>query len=213
MHRLIILMLLVRICEAANVCAQDNHVLMRDVNGFKTRLEAMSEEVETIESDFVQEKQLSVLTDKIISRGSFSFRKENNIRWEYIEPYHYLIILTGNRIYISDESGQSQYDLESNRMFQEMNRFISGCIQGEILKNDIEYQIEYLENENEYYVKLVPNSGMMREMLNEIQIAFDRNDMTVMRITMVEPGGDYTRISFVNKKLNTEISLEKFSFN
>ena len=48
------------------------------------------------------------------------------------------------------------YDIQSNKMFQEMNRFISGCIQGDILKNDKDYAIEYFENSKLYYVKACP---------------------------------------------------------
>ena len=98
-------------------------------------------------------------------------------------------------------------------MFEEMNRFISGCIQGDILKNNEEYNIEYLENEHEYYVELIPVSRTLREMLNKVQITFDRNNLTVDRITMIESGGDYTRIDFVNKDLNINVPLEKFDFN
>lgn len=213
MHRIFMMILMTVAFTGLKITAQDAYVPMKDINAFTSRLENMAEQVQTIESDFIQEKKLSVLADKIISKGSFCFRKENNIRWEYTEPYRYLIILSGGRIFIKEESGQNQYDIQSNQMFREMNRFISGCIQGEILKDENEYQIEYLENQKEYYVKLVPNSVTLREMLNEVQIAFDKGDLTVMRITMVESGGDYTKISFVNKKINTNIPVEKFSFN
>lgn len=213
MHRIIIMILMTVSFTGLKITAQDAYIPMQDINAFKLHLGNMADQVQTIESDFIQEKKLSVLADKIISRGSFCFRKENNIRWEYTEPYHYLIILSGGRIFIKEESGQNQYDIQSNQMFREMNRFISGCIQGEILKDENEYQIEYLENQKEYYVKLVPNSVTLREMLNEVQIAFDKGDLTVMRITMVESGGDYTKISFINKKINTNIPVEKFSFN
>ena len=94
-----------------------------------------------------------------------------------------------------------------------MNKFISGCIQGDILKNDKDYKIGYFEDNRYFFVTLVPVAEKMRQMLNEIQIWFDRTDMTVSRIRMMESGGDYTKIDFVNKKLNTDIPLEKFSFN
>jgi outer membrane lipoprotein-sorting protein len=97
-------------------------------------------------------------------------------------------------------------------MLQEMNGFISGCVQGDILKNDKDYAIEYFENSKFYYVKLIPRSEKMRQMLSEVQILFDRNDLTVSGLKMVESGDDYTKISFANKKLNTDIPLEKFSF-
>ena len=206
------LLLSLSLSMAAMAQAQVGTSPMRDVEGFRQQLDRMANAVQTIESDFIQEKHLSVLSNRIISRGAFSFRKENKIRWEYTEPYQYLIILNGEQIFIRDESGMKQYEIGSNRMFQEMNRFISGCIQGDILKDDADYRIEYRENEREYFVTLEPKSQALYDMLNEVQIAFDRDDLTVNRITMVEPGGDFTRIDFVNKVLNTDIPLEKFSF-
>jgi outer membrane lipoprotein-sorting protein len=185
---------------------------MKDIPGFKQKLVTESEKVNTIESDFVQEKNLSVLSNKIISKGHFCYKKENNIRWEYLQPYKYLIIISNNKIFIKEEKNQKQYDIQSNKMFQEMNKFISGCIQGDILRNEQDYKVGYFEDEKNYFVSLMPKAEAMRKMLNEVQIWFNRNDLTVSRITMVEAGGDYTRIDFSNKQLNTDISAEKFSF-
>lgn len=185
---------------------------MTDVPGFKSKLESMAGKINTIESDFVQEKNLSVLSNTIVSKGHFCYKKDNNIRWEYVQPYKYLIIISGGKIFIKEDQGQKQYDIESNRIFREMNNFISGCIQGDILKNEKDFQAGYFENEKNYFVTLVPKAESMRKMLNEVQIWFDRNDLTVLRIKMLETGGDYTKIDFVGKKLNTQIPLEKFSF-
>jgi outer membrane lipoprotein-sorting protein len=192
--------------------AQESFKPMSDIEAFKSKLIAMSGSSNTITSDFIQEKNLSILSEKIISRGQFFFKKQNNIRWEYSEPYRYLIIISNNQLYIRDDRNQKQYNIQSNKMFQEMNRFITGCIQGDILKNDKDYSIQYFESTGLYYVKLVPRAEKMRQMLNEIQIYFDKNDLTVSRLKMVESGEDYTRIDFKNKKLNTEIPIEKFSF-
>jgi len=172
----------------------------------------MSASLNTIESDFIQEKKLEMLSNSLISKGYFCFKKVNQIRWEYSQPYRYLIIINQDKIYIKEDKDQKQYDMKSNKMFQEMNRFISGCIQGDILKNEKEYQIKYFEDSHSYFVTLVPVSEKMRQMLNEVQIWFDRDDLTVSRIRMLESGGDYTKIDFTNKRLNTEIPLEKFSF-
>ena len=194
------------------VQAQEPMKPMSDINGFKAKLEEMSKSTQSISSDFVQEKNLVVLSEKIISKGVFFFRKENNIRWEYLQPYRYLIIISNGQLFTRDDKNQKLYDIESNKMFQEMNRFISGCIQGDILKNDQDYSTEYLENTSSYFVKLVPRDEKMRQMLNEVQIWFDRKDLTVSALKMVESGEDYTKIDFINRKLNTDIPLEKFSF-
>jgi outer membrane lipoprotein-sorting protein len=192
--------------------AQDELKPMSDIPGFKSKLEEMSKSIQSITSDFVQEKNLVVLSEKIISRGVFFFRKENNIRWEYTLPYRYLIVISNGQLFTRDDRNQKLYDIESNRMFQEMNRFISGCIQGDILRNEKDYSTEYFESSSQYFVKLVPRAEKMKEMLNEVQIWFDRKDLTVSGLKMIESGEDYTKIDFINKKLNTDIPLEKFSF-
>jgi outer membrane lipoprotein-sorting protein len=194
------------------ITAQESYKPMADIEAFKSKLTAMSESTNSITSNFVQEKNLVVLSEKIISKGQFYFKKENNIRWEYLEPYKYLIIIANDKLYTRDDKNQKQYDIQSNKMFQEMNRFISGCIQGDILKNDKDYAAEYFESSKFYYVKLVPRAEKMKQMLNEVQIYFDKNDLTVSRLKMVESGEDYTKIDFFNKKLNVEIPLEKFIF-
>lgn len=192
--------------------AQEKYRPMTDIEAFKSKLEVMSESTKTILCDFIQEKNLVVLSEKIISKGQFCFQKENNIRWEYTEPYKYLIIISNDKLFTRDEKNQKQYDIQSNKMFQEMNRFISGCIQGDILKNDKDYATEYFESSKLYFVRLVPRAEKMKQMLNEVQIYFDKNDLTVSVLKMVESGEDYTKIDFRNKKLNVEIPLEKFNF-
>jgi outer membrane lipoprotein-sorting protein len=208
----ILLSLIVTACATFSLTAQKPAAQMRDVQGFKEKLLIMTQKVSTIESDFVQEKNLSVLSNKIVSKGHFCYKKDNNIRWEYQQPYRYLIIISNGKIFVRDDNTQKQYDIQSNKMFQEMNKFISGCIQGDILHNDRDFTINYFEDERHYFVSLVPRAEMMRNMLNEVQIWFSRTDLTVTRINMVEPGGDYTNIAFTNKKLNTNISAEKFNF-
>ena len=195
-----------------SLTAQEAVEPLKDVESFKEKLAKMAESTSTISCDFVQEKYLVVLSQKIVSKGRFYFKKENNIRWEYTSPYKYLIIISNNQLFTSDDKSQNRYDLKSNKMLQEMNGFISGCVQGDILKNDKDYAIGYFENSKFYYVKLIPRSEKMRQMLNEVQIWFDKNDLTVSELKMVESGDDYTKIGFVNKKLNIDIPLEKFSF-
>jgi outer membrane lipoprotein-sorting protein len=195
-----------------NVRAQEITEPLKDIESFKVKLAKMAESTSTISCDFIQEKYLVILSQKIVSKGRFYFKKENNIRWEYTSPYKYLIIISNNQLYTADDKSRNQYDLKSNKMLQEMNGFISGCVQGDILKNDKDYEIEYFENSKLYFVKLIPRSEKMRQMLNEVQIWFDRNDLTVSGLKMVESGEDYTKIGFVNKQLNIDIPLEKFSF-
>ena len=205
----LVLFVLVLFCLSS--FSQSSFKAIKDISLFKSNLTEMTRKTNTIESDFIQEKNLSFLSEKIISKGLFYFKKENKIRWQYTEPFDYLIIINENKIYIKDEDRESKYDMASNKIFKEINKIITGCIQGDILNNDKEYKIEYYENDNLYYVKLTPYSEKMKEFLSNIDIYFDKKDFSVSKLEMMELSGDYTKIEFINKKLNKEIPDEKFT--
>ncbi|MBC8485136.1 MAG: outer membrane lipoprotein carrier protein LolA [Bacteroidetes bacterium] len=191
--------------------SQSSFKAIKDISLFKSNLAEMTEKTNTIKSDFIQEKNLSFLSEKIISKGLFYFKKESKIRWQYTEPFDYLIIINDDKIYIKDEDRESKYDMASNKIFKEINKIISGCVQGDILNNDKEYKIEYYENDNFYYVKLTPYSEKMKEFLSNINIYFDKKDFSVSKLEMIELSGDYTIIEFINKKLNEEIPDKEFN--
>ncbi len=199
----LVLFVLVNICISS--FSQTTFKAIKDISLFKSNLAEMAEKTITIKSEFVQEKNLSFLSEKIISKGYFYFKKENKIRWQYNTPFEYLIIINDKEIYINDAERESKYDMASNAIFKEINNIISGCVQGDILNNEAEYDIEYFENDEFYYVKLTPYSEKMKEYLKAINIYFDKKDFSVSILEMQELSDDYTKIEFFNKKLNEEI--------
>jgi hypothetical protein len=61
------------VISAGVMKAQDQVKPMSDIPGFRSKLEEMSRAVQSISCDFVQEKSLVVLSEKIISKGVFFF--------------------------------------------------------------------------------------------------------------------------------------------
>jgi outer membrane lipoprotein-sorting protein len=213
MHRLYIIISFLLLTVRTSLTAQSAFEPMKNIESFKEKLAQMSDTTKTISCDFVQEKYLVVLSQKIISKGHFWYKRENNIRWEYTTPYKYLIIINNNHLLTGDDKNQNKYDLNANKMLQAVNEFIGGCIKGDILKNKDEYAVEFSENNSLYMVKLTPKSEKVKQMLREVHIWFDRKDLTVAKLKMIESGDDYTKIEFINKRLNIDIPVEKFNIN
>lgn len=164
----------------------------------------------TISSDFIQEKEMSMIREKIVSRGKFCFKREKMLRWEYLQPFSYLIIINDDQITVMDENKVSQFNVQSNKVFLEINRVILGSIHGTLLSDEQSFKAAFFENATSRIAKLKPLSPKMKGSLSEIVIWFDREDYTVNRLDMVEPGGDFTRISFSGRKLNQPIADEMF---
>lgn len=196
---------------AAPVLSQTSFKPFKDTTFFKTKLAEMSNKTKTIESDFVQEKNLSVLSEKIISKGHLCFKQKNKVRWEYTEPFKYLIIINNDKFHIKDDVNEKTYDINSNKVFREVNKIIIGSIQGNLL-NSKDFKCEILKGGKYYLVKLYPLQKELKVFLKRIEIYIDTSDYTVSKVKMFEFSGDYTFITFSNKKLNENISDEKFTF-
>jgi len=106
-----------------------------DMATFKQDFTATAQKTQTIKSDFVQEKNLSMLADKIVSKGKFWFKKNNLVRIEYTQPFQYLMVMNQNNVYIKDGQKENKMSTRSNKLFQQINKITVDCIQGTALNN------------------------------------------------------------------------------
>ncbi len=183
--------------------------LVKDTLAFKQKMETQSKLVNSIESDFVQEKYLSVMSEKIISKGHFCFKKVNMLRWEYTDPYSYLIAINKDKMFIKDNGKVSKYDINSNKMFKSINEMMVNTVQGNLL-NSKDYKVQFYENDKQYLLELTPTQKAAKDFLKSIYLYIDKTDYAVVKVKMTEPGDDYTGIEFINRKTNQPIGDEKF---
>ncbi len=173
------------------------------------KLNAASKKTKSIDSDFKQYKHLDILENDIESSGHFSFKATDKVRWEYLQPYKYLIVMNGKDMWINDGNKIRKYDTESNKMFKEINNLMVGMLQGNILKSE-NFEIIFYENKNEILAVLKPKSPEMKDFLEHIELYFDNKHYNVKKIIMDEPAGDYTEMIFYNRKMNIEIPDSRF---
>src|SRR5450432_1703420 len=76
------------------------YTLLTHVETFKKSFAEATVAVESIQSDFKQEKTLSLLSENINATGKFWYQKNDKLRMEYRQPYSYLMILNGGKIFI-----------------------------------------------------------------------------------------------------------------
>ncbi len=117
MNKLISTLIFIAIFFSVNA-QHAGYSIVKDTVGFKQQFTAASKKINTIKSDFNQEKNLSMLSEKIISKGKFWFKKDNLVRMEYTEPFQYLMILNNNNIYIKDGQKENKISAGSNKLFQ-----------------------------------------------------------------------------------------------
>lgn len=178
---------------------------LKDTTTLKQKIESMSKSTTSIEADFIQEKNLSMLSEKITSKGHFVFKKENLLRWEYASPSKYLIVINKEKVIIKDEKKTTKYDMNSNKVFKEINDIMLSCVQGTIFKSN-KFKTSYFENEKGYKLELIPQAKNMKETFKKINLYFDKNVTSVAKMEMIENNDDLTSLDFTNKKLNAPIA-------
>ena len=176
----------------------------------KTKIAEYSNKTNSIKSDFVQEKHLEILETPLISKGQFYYKKQNNIRWEYTTPLQYIIVIHNGKFTIKDETKVNEYDIESNKMFKEINNMIITSMIGEIINNK-DFTTFFFENNKYYLAKLKPNKKEIAGFISLIKIYFDKTDFSVSKVIMVETEHDYTQIVFKNKNVNTTLNESIFN--
>ncbi|RYZ18565.1 MAG: outer membrane lipoprotein carrier protein LolA [Chitinophagaceae bacterium] len=181
-----------------------------DNAAFKQQFSAAAKKLNSIQSDFVQEKNLAMLSEKITSNGKFWFKKDNLVRMEYTSPFRYLMIINKNNVFIKDDQKENKISARSNKMFQQINRIIVDCVQGTALDNK-DFAVKTLEGKDGYLIFLSPIAKGMKDLFANINVVVDKKDYSILRMEMVEAGGDNTIIRFTNKQLNTPVADALFA--
>ena len=194
------------------VAAAQTMTPMSDTVAFKNGLEKFSASTQSIQSEFVQEKKLKMLNDKVVSKGLLYFKKENKLRWEYDEPYSYIVALNNGKVMLKDEGKVTTFDANANKLFLELNDILITCINGNIFQSK-KFSFRFLETEKNNVAELTPGSSAMKNFIQKIILYFDKADFTVSKVEMLEPSGNSTVITFKNKKLNLDIPEKNFVLN
>lgn len=180
------------------------------LDDFKTKFAAASQKTTSIKSDFQQEKNLSMLSEKIVSSGKFWFKKENLVRMEYTKPFQYLMVINNGKVYVKDGQRENTVNTSSNKLFKQINNIMVDCMKGTALNNP-DFKVRVFEGSASFLVELTPVPKNLKELFKTINIIVDKKEYGANKIEMHEQSGDNTMITFSNKELNTTISDVLFS--
>ncbi len=207
--KLIISILLFLMSSVIAHAQSDKYIEITEIDNIKSKLAAHAASTNSIESTFIQEKHLWMLDEVLISQGEFLFKKENSVRWQYNTPIQYTIIIHNGVFTIVNNNKVSEFNIDSNPMFREINNMIVTAIRGDFIDNK-DFDAKFFENKDSYQAKLTPTNSQVSSMLQLIEIYFNKQNMQVIKVIFREPGDDYTLITFQNNKVNSKLSDDRF---
>ncbi len=204
-----IIVLLIGLLSFVSLCAQSDFKPLQNSDNIKKEFENKTGNLVSMQCDFVQEKHLAYLSSTVISKGKFWFKKENKLRWEYIEPFKYLVVVNGDKITMKDENNTSVYNKKPNKTFQQLNAVLASSVNGTLI-NGSKYTFSVWQNSSHFLVELKPNDAEAKGLFSSIKLYFLKTNMAVNKIVMLEPNDDSITLTFEKNIINSTIKENMF---
>lgn len=187
---------------------QETKMTASEISSFKQLVQNQSKSISSIQTDFTQKKSMAFLENDVVSKGRMLLNAEGNLKWQYTEPNKYSIIFKNDRIYINDNGTKTTPNVDQ-RLFKKISGLISSSIKGDVF-NDTEFTYEYFKKGSDVLVKMTSKDKALAKYIQKIELTFPKNEALVSHVKLIEPSGDFTVISFTNRKLNAVIDNKEF---
>ncbi len=169
-----------------------------------------ADQIQTLEADFVQTKNLEILSKPLVSRGTLSSRRPGELRWEYQSPLRSVLLANprGVKRYVY-KGGKWVPDagakVEAIRaVLAEMNLWLRGSFQ------ESKVFEATLRSGSPTRIELVPRDAAMKKYITRIWLVLGEKPGVLTAIDIEESKKASTHIEFSNVKLNAPIPSERF---
>lgn len=159
----------------------------------------------TLSCDFEQEREVSVLTGKAISKGKIFYQKSDKLHWQYLSPERSGFVVNGDAIMITGADGQPVPDQGSSRIFRQISRIILMGLDGTGLSDSKAFSVTSTPGAGNIVVHLSPTGRDLKKFFTGIDLHFTLPDYIVEKVVISEVSGDRTTIRMKNTVINKPI--------
>jgi hypothetical protein len=168
-----------------------------DLHQFQTELQEKNEDVVSIKCRFKQTRQVSYLASAVEKEGDFTFTKPNDILLAFDDGDY--IKMTTEYFEMKTAGNVVKTKVNSNPMLKNLSSILSTCVLGDFDKMNKNFAVDIQQNQTEWTVTLTPKQNKVAAKISNIIISFDKADMSLNLLKMIEKSGDYTAYTFTNK--------------
>ncbi|HPX59847.1 MAG TPA: outer membrane lipoprotein carrier protein LolA [Bacteroidales bacterium] len=185
----------------------------KEKTAFINQMQLVSKETTSLQCNFIQKKEMSMLKDPSLAMGIMYYAATNNLRWEYVSPRVLVFIMNKGKTAVKDKNGVVYLEPQADKMINNMTDIIIGMINGSTLSDSKSFTANYSTNQKQVLIKLNPKRSKIKMAFSSIHVYVDAGTYLAEKIIMNEAGGDVTTILLSNIKRNTFIADDKFNLN
>lgn len=174
------------------------------------RLQELAAGVDTLASDFTQEKYLEVFQSMLPAQGRFYYRKPDQMRWEMTAPITFGFVLNGEKGRRWQKAGSrgENFDIAREPVMKIIAEQLLAWTRADFDRLRRDYRIS-LTAEAPVRLRLDPQ-GAAEGFIDHLSITFSPNGRHVQQVEVHEEGGDYTRITFHDTVINGPLADDLF---
>ena len=176
------------------------------------QLESQLSRVQTLQVNFVQEKQRAILEQTLVLQGRITLQQPDKIAWRVRSPIRYGLVIQGAtlRQWSEDTPSVQQFSLAGNPVFAAAVKQIQSWFSGNYLALAREFNVAVLA-ESPLVIGFTPHEGSpAREVIQRIVMRFGEDERFLKRLEVVEAGGDTMTITFSDPVFNPALAGEEW---
>lgn len=158
-----------------------------------------------VQSDFTQEKELSVLRQKVILKGRLAVQQPNRLAWQVSEPIRYNLVLDGTTLRQWDEATDQvqQVSLAGNPVFGVVAAQLQAWFAGrfDTLLKDFTATAD-ASSPSPTIVFTPHEGGFIEKSIRTVVLTFRQDHRYLSQMLIEEKSGDRTVMTFTNTVLN-----------
>lgn len=182
-------------------------ILLLVSSGQATEQDALR--LQSIQADFVQEKHLKILVRPLVSTGTFTFQAPQSLRWEYHTPVPSILLLHGGRVqkFIARDGRLVEDKGMGLDSMQVVLGQISSWLDGRFTDSEM-FRVSFADDRT---VLLTPKQQAFAGVISNIELKLADRKGLLDAVIIYEGPESYTRMTFSNRVLNTEIPAAVFT--
>jgi outer membrane lipoprotein carrier protein len=169
------------------------------------RLREVREKTKDFSADLLQEKKVSMLKEKIVSRGRIRYKYPDKVSIEFFQPEASQMVFDGKTLllYYREEKAAERYQAQSSPMVEKYLLFSQDPFQEKLAAWKI---VE--DHDSSLMMEIHPKGEDF--LFVKARFWISKRDWMVTGMEMVEKNGDTTLLRYSNIRLNTGLTDSDF---
>ena len=183
------------------------------VEALMERVRHAQKEIETLQADFVQRQESSMLMEPEVSEGTFSYVAPESVRWEYSRPKPISVVIDGQEMTTWYRDLERAERLKVGRYSNQVLKYLgaSGSLDALMEYFRVKVRFPAADAADEpYRIDLTPRYDRVARRLKSMTVWVDHQRYLPVGLRYEAADGDVTEYEFRDLKLNADIPDERF---